>query len=68
MTLGRRLSSTCARIPGANGMQRRWWAWQERRRLHERFPVGFKIVSFFLAWIVATVLLLTAYALLQLAE
>lgn len=66
-TLGGRVSAVLARQPAWTALQRRWWAWQERQRLHERYPVGFKIVAFFVAWLVATVLVLAAYGIFSLA-
>ena len=55
------ISDRLARLPGGAAVRRRWWAWQDRRRLHERFPVAFKIVAFFLSWIFATILVVFAY-------
>lgn len=57
-----RISAALTRRPALARLQRGWWGWRERRRLHERFPVGFKIVAFFVAWAVATALVLAAYA------
>lgn len=67
LTLGRRVSAALARRPAWVRLQHRWWNWQERQRLHERYPVGFKIVAFFVAWIVATALVLAMYAIFILA-
>lgn len=56
-----------APIESAGWFRRRWWAWQERRRLDQRFPVTFKVVAFFASWILALALVLGFYALYLLA-
>lgn len=62
-----RISNALARRPALARLQRGWWAWRERRRLYQRFPIGFKVVAFFVAWILATALVLAMYALFILA-
>lgn len=66
-TIGSRVTAALGRTPGATWLQRRWWAWQDRERLDQRHPVGFKIVAFFASWFLALALLLGAYALFRLA-
>jgi hypothetical protein len=66
MTLGRRVSMALDRRPAWRALRRRWWAWQERRRLYQRFPVGFKIVAFFASWLLALALVLGVYAVFSL--
>nr|MDT0657117.1 hypothetical protein [Micromonospora sp. DSM 115978] len=63
LTVGRRIGMALARLPGAATVRRRWWAWQERRRLYERFPVSFKIVAFFASWLLALGMVLALYLL-----
>lgn len=67
LTLGDRVTRALARLPGGRATQRRWWAWQDRSRLYERYPMSFKIAAFFLSWTLATVLVLAAYGILLLA-
>lgn len=67
MTIGRRVGTALERRPGWVALRGRWWAWRERRRLYERFPVSFKIVAFFVSWALATALVLAAFWLMQLA-
>jgi len=45
----------------ARRIQRRWWAWQERKRLDQRYPIGFKVVAFFASWIMALALLMMVF-------
>jgi hypothetical protein len=67
LTLGRRFSGVLNRRPAWTALQRRWWAWQDRQRLYQRFPIAFKIVAFFVAWVIATVLVLAMYGIFSLA-
>lgn len=67
ITLGQRVGAALLRLPGAPRLRRSWWAWQERQRLHERYPNSFKIIAFFASWGLAIVLFLAAYALFSLA-
>lgn len=67
MTIGRRVDAALERRPGFVALRSRWWAWQERRRLHDRFPISFKIVAFFASWLLATALVLAAFGLMLLA-
>jgi hypothetical protein len=55
------------RMGAAGWFQRRWWAWQERKRLDQRYPIAFKVVAFFASWAIALALLLGMYALYRLA-
>jgi hypothetical protein len=51
----------------AGWLQGRWWAWQGRKRLYQRYPIGFKMVAFFASWIAALALLMAVYWLYALA-
>jgi hypothetical protein len=55
------------RTGAAGWLQRRWWVWQERKRLDQRYPISFKVIAFFASWFLALALLLGAYALYLLA-
>ncbi|SCE72673.1 hypothetical protein GA0070618_0462 [Micromonospora echinospora] len=67
VTLGDRVAAGLLRLPGAPRARQSWWAWQDRRRLYERFPNSFKIVAFFASWAIALTLVLTAWGLFALA-
>jgi hypothetical protein len=62
-TLGDRIVAWMLRIPGAPGVRRAWWRWQDRQRLHQRFPKTYKVVAFVVSWGLALALVLGAYAL-----
>ncbi|MDG4792473.1 hypothetical protein [Micromonospora sp. WMMD1082] len=62
-TLGTRLTESVAALPGAGAVRRRWWAWQGRERLHQRYPNTVKIVAMAVSFVVSLALVLFAYAL-----
>lgn len=62
-TLGARIADGVAALPGAGWLRRRWWAWQRRQRLSERFPNTVKIAAMVVSWAVIMILVLFAYAL-----
>ncbi len=62
-TVGDRVAGVAWSLPGAMALRRRWWAWQGRQRLHQRFPNAVKTVSFFLCFLLALGLVLAANAL-----
>lgn len=61
LTIGRRIAIALARRPAWAALRRRWWAWQDRRRLYQRFPAAFKIIAFFVCWMLALALVLATY-------
>lgn len=62
-TLGVRFAEGLAALPGAAAVRRRWWAWQGRRRLRERYPNTVKIVAMLAAFVASLALVLVIYAL-----
>ncbi len=63
-TLGLRIRERAAgALPGAGWLRRRWWAWQRRERLHQRYPNTVKVAAMILAWVVALLLVMFVYAL-----
>ncbi|MEW2380767.1 hypothetical protein AB0873_01530 [Micromonospora sp. NPDC047707] len=62
-TVGDRLAGAALALPGAAVLRRQWWAWQGRRRLHERYPNAVKVAAFFLCFAAALALVLAANAL-----
>ncbi|MEV6690716.1 hypothetical protein AB0M35_04480 [Micromonospora sp. NPDC051196] len=62
-TLGARVAGAFAALPGASRLRRRWWAWQDRDRLYQRYPNTFKVVAMVVSWAVGTALVLLVYAL-----
>ena len=62
-TLGDRVATVFAALPGASRLRRRWWAWQERDRLYQRYPNAFKLVAMVVSWAVVMVLVLLVYGL-----
>ncbi|MFF0719592.1 hypothetical protein [Micromonospora sp. NPDC003816] len=65
-TLGARVGDRLAALPGARWLRGRWWAWQRRQRLYQRFPVTTKIVMMVVAWTLALILVLAAYGIFSL--
>ena len=47
----------------ADRLRRRWWAWQDRDRLYQRYPTAFKLVAMVVSWVVVMALVLLVYAL-----
>ncbi|MGN9809645.1 hypothetical protein ACTMSW_09830 [Micromonospora sp. BQ11] len=66
-TLGVRVAETVEALPGARRLRERWWAWQQRRKLYQRYPNTVKVVAFFLCWAIALFLVLAVYGLSQMA-
>ncbi|MFV2100322.1 hypothetical protein [Micromonospora sp. LOL_024] len=66
-TLGVRLADAVAALPGAGRIRRRWWIWQQRERLAERYPNAVKIMAVVLSFVVILLLVLSAHALYGLA-
>ncbi|MGC5029607.1 hypothetical protein [Micromonospora sp. DT229] len=62
-TLGVRVAQAFAALPGAGRLRRRWWAWQDRDRLYQRYPTTFKLVAMVVSWIVVMALVSLLYAL-----
>ncbi|MBL6274799.1 hypothetical protein JMF97_01320 [Micromonospora fiedleri] len=62
-TLGVRVGQAFAALPGADRLRRRWWAWQDRDRLYQRYPTAFKLVAMVVSWVVVMALVLLVYAL-----
>ncbi|RUL92871.1 hypothetical protein [Verrucosispora sp. FIM060022] len=62
-TLGVRVGQAFAALPGAGRLRRRWWAWQDRDRLYQRYPIAFKLVAMVVSWVVVMALVLLVYAL-----
>ncbi|TCB96218.1 hypothetical protein E0H26_16515 [Micromonospora zingiberis] len=62
-TLGVRVAEAVAALPGAARVRRRWWAWQDRDRLYQRYPNSFKFVAIVVSWVVVMVLVMLIYAL-----
>jgi hypothetical protein len=62
-TLGVRLADGVAGLPGVGAIRRRWWAWQRRERLHQRYPNTVKILAMLIAFVVSLALVLFCYAL-----
>jgi len=60
-TITGRALAPLGRLQVARRIQRRWWAWQERKRLDQRYPIGFKVVAFFASWIMALALLMMVF-------
>jgi hypothetical protein len=66
-TVGDRLAGAVNALPGAARLRRRWWAWQGRQRLHQRYPNAVKVSAFFLSFAAALALVLAANALFGMA-
>ncbi|MBX7268416.1 hypothetical protein KIF24_21955 [Micromonospora sp. Llam7] len=66
-TLGVRLAEAVAALPGAGWVRRRWWAWQRRQRLSQRYPNTVKILAVIVSFVVILILVLSAHALYGLA-
>ncbi|MEU6022063.1 hypothetical protein ACGFIK_01240 [Micromonospora sp. NPDC048871] len=62
-TLGVRVAQAFAALPGVGRLRRRWWAWQDRDRLYQRYPTTFKMVAMVVSWIVVMALVSLLYAL-----
>ncbi|PZG07975.1 hypothetical protein C1I95_30420, partial [Micromonospora craterilacus] len=62
-TLGTRLADGMAALPGAGWLRRRWWAWQRRQRLYQRFPNTVKIGAMLVSFVVILVMVMLAYGL-----
>ena len=67
LTLTQRLTAPVTRTPRWKALQQRWWRWQDRTRLYDRYPTTFKITAFFVSWLLAMVLLSVAYTLFALS-
>lgn len=66
-TAGGRVAAALLALPGAAAVRRRWWTWQDRSRLHQRFPNAVKVTGAVVTFTVALGLVLAVYALLGLA-
>ncbi len=62
-TLGVRVADAMAALPGAGWLRRRWWAWQRRQRLYQRFPNTVKILAMLVSFVVILVMVMFAYGL-----
>ncbi|MEV4710058.1 hypothetical protein [Micromonospora sp. NPDC049374] len=62
-TLGVRIAEGVAALPGAGTVRRRWWAWQGRRRLRDRYPNTVKVIAMLVSFVVSLALVLFIYAL-----
>ncbi|GIJ77086.1 hypothetical protein SAMN05443287_101264 [Micromonospora phaseoli] len=66
-TLGVRLAEAVAALPGAGRIRRRWWIWQRRERLSQRYPNAVKIMAVLVSFAVILLLVLSVHALYGLA-
>ncbi|MBQ1049336.1 hypothetical protein KBX50_12805 [Micromonospora sp. C51] len=62
-TLGTRLAEGVAALPGAGALRRRWWAWQRRQPLRQRYPNTMKIFALLVSFVASLALVLVIYAL-----
>ncbi|MER7456087.1 hypothetical protein [Micromonospora sp. NPDC126480] len=62
-TVGDRVAAAFWSLPGATALRHRWWAWQRRQRLYQRFPNAAKVTALVLCFVVALALVLAANAL-----
>ncbi|WBB89179.1 hypothetical protein [Verrucosispora sp. WMMC514] len=62
-TLGTRLAEGVAALPGAGAVRRRWWAWQRRQPLRQRYPNTMKIIALLVSFVASLALVLVLYAL-----
>ena len=66
LTMTQRLTAPVTRLPGWQALQRRWWRWQDRTRLHQSHPTAFKIAAFFGSWVMIMAMLGFVYFLFAL--
>ncbi|MGC5050700.1 hypothetical protein ACLQ2S_04500 [Micromonospora sp. DT48] len=62
-TLGVRITENLVALPGAAALRRRWWAWQRRQRLRERYPNTVKVVAMLVSFVASLALVLLLHAL-----
>ncbi|NLU79980.1 hypothetical protein HCA58_16625 [Micromonospora sp. HNM0581] len=62
-TFGVRIGERVTTLPGAGVIRRRWWAWQRRQPLRERYPNTVKVIALFACFVVSLALMLAIYSL-----
>ncbi|GIJ20196.1 hypothetical protein [Micromonospora lutea] len=62
-TLGVRIGEGVAALPGVGALRRRWWAWQGRQRLRERYPNTIKVIAMLFSFAASLALVVLIYAL-----
>ena len=67
LTLTQRLTAPVTRTPRWQALQHRWWRWQDRTRLYDRYPTAFKITAIFASWVLAMAMISVAYMLFALS-
>lgn len=60
-TWRRRAMLAALRLPGGRAVRRAWWRWQQRQRLHRRFPILTALVAVPLAFVAIMALLALVY-------
>ncbi|MEV2240521.1 hypothetical protein [Micromonospora sp. NPDC049891] len=62
-TLGVRIAEGVAALPGAGAVRRRWWSWQGRQRLRDRYPNTVKVIAMLVSFVASLALVLLIYGL-----
>ncbi|ROO52225.1 hypothetical protein EDC02_7139 [Micromonospora sp. Llam0] len=60
-TWRQRATLAALRLPGGPRVRRAWWRWQQRQRLHRRFPILTALIAVPLAFVAIMALLSLVY-------